>query len=137
MRDPQYTKRNQAFVVAADAPFTDGPQMLTFNNLDIHLQPNKYYRLTTVQDYQNRSVILASTHATGTAMWNEFIYGTGRVEHTYSFYPYLSWVMIPHQPLFPPHAVDAPSFTFDSNQATVNAAWPPAIDVVCASTNAA
>jgi hypothetical protein len=93
--DANYTQLNQTFTISDNAPFTNGLQKVTIGELDIPLRPNRYYRLRTNQDYQNRSVILAGTNATGTAMWNEFIYNTGLVAHTYAFYPYLAAVIIP------------------------------------------
>lgn len=65
------------------------------SGLSITLDPISYYRLDTSYYCQNGSVILKGTIATGTAMWNMFAYGAGRVPFTYSFYPYLSWILAP------------------------------------------
>jgi hypothetical protein len=63
----------------------------TFSGLSILLKPYFYYRISTVQDLHNRSVILAGTATTtvGTAMWNNFVYGVGRVEYTTPFFPFM------------------------------------------------
>ncbi len=103
--DPGYTKLNRQFTISDNAPFIHANTKVTVGGLNIALQPNKYYRLYTYQGCQNRSVILKGTMATGTAMWNAFVYGSGKVPYTYSFYPYLSWVFIPN---FPPHMPPSP-----------------------------
>ena len=127
--DPGYARLNQTFTISDNAPFTNGIQKITIGGLDIPLQPNKYYRLRTYQDYQNRSVVLAGTSATGTAMWDEFIYSTGGVQHQYSFYPYLSAIMIPnYPPLMPPNPVASMAIAFDSLNSQINFLWPAATD---------
>ena len=127
--DPNYTDLNQTFTISNNAPFTDGMRKITIGNLDIRLQPNKYYRLRTYQDYQNRSVILAGTSATGTAMWNVYIYGVGRTEYTYSFSPYLSAIMIPnYPPLAPPNPPSNITTSFDSLNSILNFSWGVATD---------
>ena len=87
--DSAYQRPSQTFALSTGAPFTDGLKKITIDGLDIPLEPDRFYRLRTYQNYQNRSVILAGTSATGTAMWDEFIYGQGGVQNLYSFYPYL------------------------------------------------
>jgi len=91
--DPDYTQLNRQFIVSDNVPFTDVNAKITIGGLNIPLRPDRYYRLYTFQDCQTKSVILKGTVATGTAMWNMFVYGTGRVEYPYSFYPYISWVI--------------------------------------------
>jgi hypothetical protein len=90
-KDPNYTAMIQQFTISDNAPFTNVMATATFSGLAIPLKPYFYYRLATVQDYQNRSVILAGTPNTtvGTVMWDSFIYGTGRVESTNPYFPYM------------------------------------------------
>ena len=90
-KDKNYSAMVEEFPISDDAPFTAAMTTTTFSGLSIPLKPYFYYRLATYQDWQNRSVILAGTTmtATGTAMWNNFVYGTGRVEYTEPFFPFL------------------------------------------------
>jgi hypothetical protein len=90
-KDKNYAAMVQEFPISDNAPFTYTMATATFGGLSISLKPYFYYRLSTVQDYQNRSVILAGTTATtvGTAMWDNFIYNTGRVEYTEPFFPFM------------------------------------------------
>lgn len=127
--DRDYSRLNQEYTISDNAPFTPTLQTITISGLNIPLQPNKYYRLSTSQDFQNRSVILTGTTATGTAMWDEFIYGTGRVENYYSFYPYLAAVMIPdYPPLEPPNPPPGMSVAFDPASSTIGISWQAATD---------
>ncbi|MDE2019241.1 MAG: M23 family metallopeptidase [Patescibacteria group bacterium] len=126
--DSDYSRINQVFDLGS-APLTDVPATITLRNLSIPLQPNKYYRLATVEQLQNHSVILEGTAATGTAMWNEFVNGTGIVRHTYSFYPYLAAVMVPEwPPLTPPNPPANMSFSFDKFNLKVGVSWPTSTD---------
>jgi hypothetical protein len=62
-------------------------------------------------------------------MWNGYIYGVGRVEQQYSFYPYISAVLIPHYPpLAAPSAPMQATSTFDSLHGLVAVVWSPAMD---------
>jgi len=90
-KDENYTAMVQQFTISEDAPFTDILATATFSGLSILLKPYFYYRLATSQDYQNRSVILMGTASTtiGVAMAHNFIYGTGGVETTSTFFPYM------------------------------------------------
>lgn len=90
-KDKKYTALVQEFPISGNAPFTSIMATATFSGLSISLKPYFYYRLMTSQVYQNRSVILAgtATTTTGTVMWNNFIYGTGRVEYTTPFFPFM------------------------------------------------
>lgn len=90
-KDPNYTAMIQQFTISDNAPFTDVMATATFTGLDIPLKPYFYYRLATIQDWQNRSVILAGTPSTtvGVVMWDNFIYGSGRVESTSTYFPYM------------------------------------------------
>ncbi len=127
--DSGYTQLNQTFTISDNAPFTDGLQKITINDLSIPLQPNKYYRLRTYQDYQNRSVILAGTSATGTAMWDEYVYDIGIVRNYYSFYPYLAGVIIPNwPPLAAPNSPANVTTSFDTLNSILNFSWSPATD---------
>jgi hypothetical protein len=90
-KDKNYTAMVQEFPISVNAPFTFTMATATFGGLSILLKPYFYYRLTTVQDWQNRSVILAGTTstATGTYMWDGFVPTVGRVEFTNSFFPFM------------------------------------------------
>jgi len=133
--DPTYTILNQQFTISDNAPFTDVNAKITIGGLNIPFQPNKYYRLYTSQDYQNRSVILKGTAATGTAMWDAFIYGSGRVPYTYSFYPYLSWVFVPNfPPLASPNQPASLSVILDSLLGKLDLSWPATTDADTSST---
>lgn len=88
--DSNYTQLVNTYTISDNAPFAaDGFKKTTFSGLNIPLDPSHYYRLDTYQDYQNRSVILKGTPGIGTAMADTFVYGTGRVEGRYAFYPYI------------------------------------------------
>lgn len=90
-KDKNYRAMVQSFPISDDAPFTYTMATATFSGLSIPLKPYFYYRLATYQDWQNRSVILAgtATTTTGTVMWDNFEYGTGRVEYTGPFFPFV------------------------------------------------
>ena len=90
-KDKNYTAMVQDFPISGSAPFTYTMATTTFEGLSIPLKPYFYYRLTTVQDWQNRSVLLAGTTstATGTYMWDGFTPNVGRVEFTGAFFPYM------------------------------------------------
>ena len=127
--DPDYTQLNQTFTISDNAPFTNQIATVAIGGLNIPLQSNKYYRLATFEQLQNQSVVLQGTQATGTAMWDEFVNGTGIVRHTYPFYPYLTAIMIPnYPPLAPPNPPASLSFSFDQFGLTLGVAWPAAID---------
>ena len=82
----------QEFPISVNAPFTFTMATATFSGLSIPLKPYFYYRLATMQDWQNRSVILAGTTSTvtGTYMWDGFVPTVGRVEATSSFFPFMT-----------------------------------------------
>ncbi|HUC31673.1 MAG TPA: M23 family metallopeptidase [Candidatus Paceibacterota bacterium] len=105
-KDKNYSAMIEDFPISADAPFTNIMATTTFSGLSIPLKPYFYYRLATVQDLQNRSVILAgtATTTTGTVMWNNFVYGTGRVEYTAPFFPFMEMlgVVATSTPVPPP-----------------------------------
>lgn len=127
--DPGYTKLNRQFAVSDDAPFTNVNTKITIGSLNIPLEPGKYYRLDTLQDCQNRSVILKGTTAIGTAMWNTFIYGAGKVPYTYSFYPYLSWVFVPDFPQYvPPNPPTDIITSLDPFPGKLDVSWSTATD---------
>lgn len=90
-KDKDYTTMIAEFPISDAAPFTPTIASTTFAGLSIPLKPYFYYRLATLQDYQNRSVILAGTATTtvGVAMHDNFVYGTGRVEYTSPFFPFI------------------------------------------------
>ncbi len=127
--DPGYTALNQTFTISGGAPFTSSLAAVTIGGLNIPLQPNKYYRLATYEQLQNHSVILKGTVATGTAMWDEFINGTGIVRHDYPFYPYISAIMIPnYPPSTPPFPPASLSFSFDQFGLDLGISWPASVD---------
>ena len=131
-RDASYTVKTNEF------PLT-GPWFLptmataTFSDLSILLKPYFYYRLTTVENLQNGSIILAGTPTTttGVAMYNEFIYATGRVEYTDPFFPFLIMQGVPATstltppPLTPPTDVAA---RFDSLGMTLSLSFGTSTD---------
>ncbi len=90
-KDKTYSVLVREFPISDNAPFTPVMASATYAGLSISLKPYFYYRLATDQDYQNRSVILAGTASTtaGVVMWNNFVYGTGRVESTSTFFPFI------------------------------------------------
>lgn len=90
-KDQNYTAMIQQFVISDNAPFTDVMATTTFSGLSISLKPYFYYRIATIQDWQNRSVILAGTPSTtvGVVMWDNFVYGVGGVQSTSTFFPYM------------------------------------------------
>jgi hypothetical protein len=127
--DAGYTIKNQTFDISDDAPFTANATSVTISGLDIHLQPNKYYRLDGYNEYQNRSIVLLGTAATGTAMANSFAPGFGRVEYRYQFYPYLAWTFIPNWPaLAPPNPPPGLATSFDLGGSALNINWGVATD---------
>ena len=132
-KDKNYTAMVQEFPISDNAPFTPVMATTTFSGLSISLKPYFYYRLTTVQDWQNRSVLLAgtATTTTGTVMWNNFIYGTGRVEYTGPFFPFMvmegvgaTSTLIP-PPLTPPTNFAA---NFDELGMQLNLTWSTSTD---------
>lgn len=104
-KDADYSAMIQQFTISDNAPFTAVMATATFDGLSIPLKPYFYYRLTTGQDRQNMSVVLAGTPSTttGVAMHDNFVYGTGRVESTSTFFPYITMDGIePTSTLTPP-----------------------------------
>ena len=133
--DPNYVQLNQSFIISDHAPFTATSTLVAISNLNIPLQPNKYYRLDTYNDYQNRSIILRGTAATGTAMWDGFMPGTGRVENHYPFYPYLAWTFIPNwPPLAAPNPPPGAKVSFDATNLVLDLSWDATNDLDTTST---
>jgi hypothetical protein len=99
--------------------------------LSIPLKPYFYYRLATIQDYQNRSVILFGTYATGTVMKDDFVYGVGRVESTSTFFPFMIMEGIAATstslppPLTPPGNL---AVNFDQMNIQLKISFPTSID---------
>ena len=89
-KDASYTAMTNDFPLVGPW-FIPEMATATFNGISVPLKPYFYYRLTTSESLQNGSIILAGTASTttGTAMHNEFIYGTGRVEYTDPFFPFM------------------------------------------------
>lgn len=128
--DAGYTELSQTFTISDDAPFTATSTRVTIGGITIPLLPNKYYRLRTYQDYQNRSVILAGTTATGSAMYDSYIVNRGGVQTIYAFEPYLAWTFIPGWPPLSPPTSPAPlSVSFDEANLKIHVAWPASSDV--------
>jgi hypothetical protein len=97
--DPNYNNLTNTYLISDNAPFTDALAKVTFSGLNIPLNQNHYYRLDTVEDRQNASVILRGTPGLGTAMANRFVFGTGEVQDLYPFYPYIAVNGNFHEPL--------------------------------------
>jgi hypothetical protein len=132
-KDKNYTAMVQQFPISDNAPFTYTMATTTFNGLFIPLKPYFYYRLTTSQDWQNRSVILAgtTTTATGTAMWDNFIYGTGGVEYTEPFYPFIIMEGTAVTSTLTPPPLTAPTNlaeSFDELGMQLNLSWSTSTD---------
>jgi hypothetical protein len=132
-KDKNYTAMVQSFPISDNAPFTYTMATATFSGLSIPLKPYFYYRLATEQDWQNRSVILAgaATTTTGTVMWNNFIYGTGRVEYTEPFYPFMIMEGAAATSTLPPPPLTAPTNiaeNFDELGMQLNLSWSTSTD---------
>jgi hypothetical protein len=131
-KDKDYTTMVQQFPISDDAPFTNIMATATFSGLSIPLKPYFYYRLATYQDWQNRSVILAgtATTTTGTVMWNNFIYGTGRVESTGPFYPFIIMKGAATTTLTPPPLTTPTNLaeSFDELGMQLNLSWSTSTD---------
>jgi hypothetical protein len=98
------------------------------SGLNIALNPRRYYRLDTNYQCQNGSVSLKGTVTTGTAMWDMFLYGQGRVPYAYSFYPYLSWEGVRNfSPLAIPNPPPAISIDVDIILGKLSFSWSPAM----------
>ena len=89
-KDASYTAMTNDFPLVGPS-FIPEVTTAMFDGLSILLKPYFYYRLTTSESLQNGSIILDGTASTtaGVAMYNEFIYGTGRVEYTNPFLPFM------------------------------------------------
>jgi hypothetical protein len=125
--DSNYTQLNNKFVISDGAPFTNEDKKVTISGLNIFLQPNKYYRLLTDQNYQNRSVILKGTDEKGAAMWDTFVYGIGIVRMNYIFYPYISWGFQNNfPPLLPPNS--PPNLSLFYNSGVLRVFWSQSTD---------
>ncbi|MGD1003716.1 MAG: M23 family metallopeptidase [Minisyncoccia bacterium] len=132
-KDKNYSTMVQEFPISDNAPFTPILATTTFSGLSISLKPYFYYRLATVQDWQNRSVILAGTASTtvGTVMWDNFIYGTGRVESTESFYPFMIMEGTAATSTITPPSLTSPTNlteNFDKLGMQLNLSWSTSTD---------
>jgi hypothetical protein len=132
-KDKNYTALIQEFPISDDAPFTPTMATATFSGLSISLKPYFYYRLATVQDWQNRSVILAgtATTTTGVTMWDNFVYGTGGVEYTAPFFPFMEMDGVAAtSTLVPPSLTSPNSITmiFDEMNMQLNVSWSTSTD---------
>jgi hypothetical protein len=130
-KDPNYMAMIQSFDVSDNAPLTATMASATFTGLSIVLKPYFYYRLVTFQDYQNRSVILAGTSSTGTYMYNNFVYGVGRVESTSTFMPYMVMNGIAATSTLKPPSLTTPTnlaINFDPLNMQLNLTWSTSTD---------
>ncbi len=133
--DSNYSTKNREFVISQGKDFTNEFKQVIIKNLNIPLQPNKYYRLWTSNGLQNAYVALKGTAAPscdspcGDAMWNEFVFNQGRTEHIYRFYPFIQAVM---QKNFPAQsAPTSPAITdvsFDELGSRVIVSWASSTD---------
>ncbi|MEK9179842.1 MAG: hypothetical protein AAB897_00285 [Patescibacteria group bacterium] len=133
--DPDYSVLNRDFTVSQGKEFTREMKEVVIKNLNIPLQPNKYYRLWTINNLQNAYVALKGTtnppcdSPCGDAMWNEFVGLVGKVDHIYRFYPYIRAVM---QANFPPQsAPTSPAITaldFDPFHLGLGILWASSTD---------
>ena len=127
--DSNYTILNNQFIISDNAPFTNEDKKITINGLNIIFWPNKYYRLVTNQNYQNRSVILKGTDTKGVGMWDAFVFGTGIVRTNYTFYPYISWGFENNfPPLMPPISPPNIYISFDQDLEALKISWNSGID---------
>ena len=132
--DKDYTHEVALFTLSNNAPFTNAVHNVVLENLDVKFHPFSYYRLETYQDYQNRSVILAGTTATGTAMSNAFITDVGEIFNYYPFYPFMVMegepgpqvdISIPQKPTIP----QIQSIDFNENDMALNISWSTSTDL--------
>lgn len=127
---PDYATLDHTYPISNAAPFTSVEAPVTFDDLKIPLHPEKYYRLTTYQTYQNRSVILRGTDATGTAMSDVYVNGIGKVSIQYAFYPYISAIIDPDEmTIAPPVLSGVVSTTFDAVRSQIDVSWPLAVNM--------
>ena len=130
-KDKDYTAMVQQFTISDNAPFTYDMATTTFSDLSILLKPYFYYRLSTIQDYQNRSVVLAGTSATGTMMSDNFVYGVGRVEYTGTFFPYMIMQGVAATSTLSPPLLTAPTnltTTFNPTNLQLDLGWSTSSD---------
>lgn len=132
-KDKTYATLVQEFPISDNAPFTNTMATATFDGLSILLKPYFYYRLTTWQNLQNRSVLLAGTATTtaGVAMWDNFIYNTGRVEYTEPFFPFMVMQGVAATSTLTPPPLTVPgNLTEDFNELTMqlNVSWSSSTD---------
>ena len=132
-KDKNYSVLVRQFLISDSAPFTEVMATTTFSGLFIPLKPYFYYRIATGQDRQNCSVILAGTPTTtiGTMMWDNFIYGAGRVESTSSFFPFVQMEGIAATSTLVPPSLTSPSNisgSFDEFGMQLNLSWATSTD---------
>ena len=132
--DKDYTHEVASFTLSDNAPFTNVVHNVVLKDLEVELHPFSYYRLDTYQDYQNRSVILAGTTATGTAMSNSFILDTGEVFNYYSFYPFMVMEGEPGSQvdvsvLQRPTTPQIQSINFNESSMALNISWSTSTDL--------
>lgn len=132
-KDKNYTAMVQEFPISVNAPFTFTMATATFSGLSIPLKPYFYYRVATMQDWQNRSVILAGTTSTvtGTYMWDGFVPTVGRVEATSSFFPFMTMEgAFSTSTLLPPPLTTPTTLSenFDKLTMQLNLAWGTSTD---------
>ena len=132
-KEKDYTGLVQQFTISDNAPFTHTMATATFDGLTILLKPYFYYQLYTIQDYQNRSVILAGTTTTtvGVVMAHNFIYGVGGVEPTSTFFPFMTMEGIIATSTLTPPPLTTPTnltATFDALGMQLNVSFSTSTD---------
>ena len=131
-KDASYTALTNDFPLTGHF-FVPDAATATFSGISIRLKPYFYYRLTTSESLQNGSIILDGTPSTttGIAMHDEFIYGTGRVEYTDPFFPFMvmEGIAATSTPVPPP--LSAPgnvTAQFDPMSMALSLSFTPSID---------
>ncbi|MCX8015840.1 MAG: lamin tail domain-containing protein [Patescibacteria group bacterium] len=133
--DENYTIELASYLILSDGiSFASTAKEVKINNLNIPLNPYSYYRLDVYQSRQNRSVILLGTTATGTAMYNDHVFGVGKKEFIYVFYPFIKMegilgskvdFSIPQPPTMP----ELKSVSFDNLAETIYLEWSSSTDL--------
>jgi len=132
-KDKNYAVLVQEFPISINTSFTSAMVTTTFSGLSIQLKPYFYYRITTLQGFQNCSVILAgtATTTTGVAMWDRFIYGAGDVGYTMPFFPFMEMDGVPATSTLTPPPLTTPTnltANFDELGMQLNPSWSTSTD---------
>jgi hypothetical protein len=132
-KDKNYSAMVQEFPISDDALFASVTATTTFTGLSVSLKPYFYYRLTAFQGYLSYSVVLAGTASTteGTTMWDRYIYGTGGVQYTAPFFPFIIMSGMPATSTIVEPPITTPtnvSESFDPLGMQVSVAWSTSTD---------